>query len=41
MMIKKLSRYIMLPKGNTYVKIYDNQANRMSFLIEDDNFFEK
>ena len=40
-MIIKLSRYIMLSKGNTYVKNYDNQANRMSFLIEDYNFLEK
>ena len=31
----------MLPKRNMYVKNYDNPANRMSFLIEDDNFLEK
>ena len=33
--------YIFLPKTSAYVKSYDEQTNRMYFLIEDDDLLEK
>ena len=31
----------MLPKANAYVKSYDEETKKMSFLIEDDDLLEK